>query len=106
MYARRKSFNVETFLKTVNTAAGINQLLLPRVERMALGADINLHLFLCGAGLKCLTAYAANNAFAVLGMDVFLHGVSPLSRMQWRLTQKLIYHMLWINASFFYPFSC
>jgi hypothetical protein len=40
---------------------------------MALGADINLHLFLRGAGLKCFTAYAANDAFAVLGMDVFLH---------------------------------
>ena len=68
---------------------------------MALGADIYFHLFLCGAGLKCLTAYAANNAFAVLGMDVFLHGVSPLSRMQWRLTQGLVYHMPPLNARLF-----
>ena len=66
-------FHIETLLEAINTSASVNELLLPGVERMALGADINLHLFLGGAGLKCFTAYAANDAFAVLGMDVFLH---------------------------------
>ena len=66
-------FHIETLLEAINTSASVYELLLAGVERMALGADINLHLFLCGPGLKCFTAYAANDAFAVLGMDVFLH---------------------------------
>jgi len=66
-------FHIEALLEAINTSASINQLLLAGVERMALRADINLHLFLCGTGLKSFTAYAANYAFAVLGMDVFLH---------------------------------
>ena len=67
------SLDIETFLETINTTASIYQLLLAGIERMALGADINLHLFLCRPGLKRLTAYAANHTLAVLGMDVFLH---------------------------------
>jgi hypothetical protein len=65
--------DIETLLEAINTSASVNQLLLTGVERMALGADINLHLFLGRAGFECFTAYAANDAFAVLGMDVFLH---------------------------------
>ena len=66
-------FHIETLLEAINTSASVNELLLAGVERMALGADINLHLFLRRTGFKCFTAYAANDAFAVLGMDVFLH---------------------------------
>ena len=66
-------FHIEALLEAINTSASVYKLLLAGVERMALGADINLHLFLCGTGLECFTAYAANDAFAVLGMDVFLH---------------------------------
>ena len=73
LYGLHLLFHIEPLLEAINTSASINQLLLSGVERMALGADINLHLFLGGAGLKCFTAYAANDAFAVLGMDVFLH---------------------------------
>ena len=73
MYALRLLFHIEPLLEAINASASVNQLLFTGVERMALGADINLHLFLGGAGLKCFTAYAANDAFAVLGMDVFLH---------------------------------
>ena len=66
-------FHVEALFETIHTAAGINQLLLAGIERMALGADINLHLFLGGAGFKSFTAYAANHALSILGMNVFLH---------------------------------
>ena len=72
-YALRLLFHIEALLEAINTSASVYQLLLAGVERMAFGADINLHLFLCGTGLKSFTAYAANYAFAVLGMDVFLH---------------------------------
>ena len=63
----------ETLLEAIHASTRVNQLLLARVERMALGADIHLQLFLRGAGLEGLTAYAANDAFTVLGMDSFLH---------------------------------
>ena len=67
------SFNIEPLLEAINTSASVYQLLLAGIERRALGADIHLHLFLRGAGFKCFTAYAANDTFAVLGMNVFLH---------------------------------
>ena len=66
-------FQPETLFEAIHASTRINQLLLARVERMALGADIHLQLFLRGAGLEGLTAYAANDAFTVLGMDSFLH---------------------------------
>ena len=66
-------FDVEPLLEAIHTSASVNQLLLPGVERMTFGANIHLHLFLRGTSFKCFTAYAANDAFAVLGMDVFLH---------------------------------
>ena len=67
------SFNIEALLEAVNTSARVYQLLFAGVARMALGADINLHLFLRGAGLKSFTAYAANHALTILGMNIFLH---------------------------------
>ena len=67
------SFDIETFLETINTTASIYQLLLAGIEGMALGADIHFHFFLSGTRLKSFTAYAANHTLAVLGMDVFLH---------------------------------
>jgi len=73
LYVPEKSLHVETFLEAIDTSASINQLLFARVEGMAFGANINLHFLLGGAGLKRFTAHAANNALAVLGMDVFLH---------------------------------
>ena len=74
-------FHVEALLETIHTAAGVNQLLLAGIERMALGADINLHLFLGGAGFKSFTAYAANHALSILGMNVFLHCFFHLFRV-------------------------
>ena len=74
-------FHVEALFETIHTAAGVNQLLLAGIERMALGADINLHLFLGGAGFKSFTAYAANHALSILGMNVFLHCFFHLFRV-------------------------
>ena len=68
-------------LELVHAAAGIHQLLLAGVERVALGADFNAQLLLGGAGCERFTAYAANDRLAILGMDAFLHCFSPLLRM-------------------------
>ena len=67
------SFDIEPLLEAINTSASVYQLLFSCIERMAFGADIHFHLFLRGAGFKCFTAYAANDTFAVLGMNIFLH---------------------------------
>lgn len=66
-------FNIEALLETIHTTARINQLLLAGIERMALGTDIHLHLFLGRSGFKSFTAYAANHALTILGMNIFLH---------------------------------
>ena len=63
-----------TLLEAVHTSASVHQLLLARVERMALGANVDAHLLLDRAGLKGFAADAANNALAVIRMDLFLHG--------------------------------
>ena len=63
-----------TLLEAVHTSASVHQLLLARVERMALGANVNAHLLLDRAGLKGLAADAANDRLAVIRMDLFLHG--------------------------------
>ena len=66
-------FNIEALLEAVNTSARVYQLLLAGVERMALGTNIHLHLFLGRSGFKSFTAYAANHALTILGMNIFLH---------------------------------
>ena len=74
-------FNVEALLEAIHTAAGVNQLLFAGIERMALGTDIHLHLFLGRSGFKSFTAYAANHALSILGMNVFLHCFFHLFRV-------------------------
>ena len=66
-------FNIKALFETINTSARVNQLLFAGIERMALGTDIHLHLFLGRAGLESFTAYAANHALTILGMNIFLH---------------------------------
>ena len=76
-------FHVETLLEAVNASAGINQLLLAGIERMALGANFNLELTLDRTRLKRLTAHATDDGLAIFGMDLFFHAFSPLLRMLW-----------------------
>ena len=60
-------------LELIHTTAGVHQLLLAGVERVALGANFNLQLLLGRAGREGLAAHAAHDRLAVLGMDAFLH---------------------------------
>ena len=66
-------------LEAIHTAASIHQLLLAGIEGMALGADVHAHFLADRAGLKGLTADAAHGGLAVIGMDVFLHGIYLLA---------------------------
>ena len=60
-------------IEAVHTSAGIDQLLLASVERMALGADFNVDLGLGGAGLDHVAARAGDGAVNVIGMDTLFH---------------------------------
>ena len=62
-----------TLLETIDTAAGVNQLLLAGVERVALGADFNAQLLLGGTGDESVTADAGDGNLLILRMDAFLH---------------------------------
>ena len=68
-----KSLAAETAIETLNTSAGIDELLLAGVERVALGADFNMDLGLRRTSLDHITACAGNLAGNVLRMDAFLH---------------------------------
>ena len=66
-----------SFLETIDTTARIYELLLAREERMALGANINSHLFFYGAGCEGVAAGTGHNALAVCRMYFFFHVFSP-----------------------------
>ena len=60
-------------LEAVDTAAGVNQLLLAGKERVALGADFNAQLLLGGTGDEGVAADAGHGNLLILRMDAFLH---------------------------------
>ena len=60
-------------LKALNTSAGVNQLLLASVERMALGANFDVDLGLGGTSVDDITASAGNGAVNVVRMDTLFH---------------------------------
>ncbi len=61
-------------VELVNTTAGVDQLLLAGVERVALRADFNGDVGLGGAGLYNGTASALDGGLLIIRMDSFLHG--------------------------------
>ena len=60
-------------VELINTAAGVNQLLLAGVEGVALGADFNGDVLLGGAGLDDGAASASDGGLLIIRMDSFLH---------------------------------
>src|SRR5450759_1946351 len=63
----------EPALEALDTAAGVDELLLARVEGMAGRADLDVELGLYRARLKLVTAGATNDRAHVFGMDISLH---------------------------------
>ena len=61
---------LESLLELVNTSANVNELLLTRIEGVALGANFNSDLIaLSGLGGNGLAACATNYALFVIRMD-------------------------------------
>jgi hypothetical protein len=64
-------------LESLDSACGINELLLARIERMAVGANFSVYLFSGRAGFKRVSATAANHYFFVFWMNTIFHFISP-----------------------------
>ena len=60
-------------VELVNTAAGVDQLLLAGVERVALGANLDGDVLAGGAGLDDVAAGAPDCGLIIFGMYAFLH---------------------------------
>ena len=73
-----KLLDAVLLVELINTAAGVDQLLLAGVEGVALGADFNGDVLLGGAGLDDVAAGASDGGLLVIGMDSFLHCVKLL----------------------------
>ena len=65
----------------VHAAAGVDELLLAGVERVALGADLDGDVLLRGAGLVHGAAGAADRGRLVIRMDTVFHSHSPHNRL-------------------------
>src|ERR1041384_8122059 len=71
--APRSAGLLEAPLEALDPAAGVHELLLARVERVARRADLDVKLGLGRARLELVAAGAANGREHVLGMDLGLH---------------------------------
>ena len=65
--------HVVALLKSVNTSAGVNQLLLTGEERVSLRADFYSDVLLGRACSDFIAASASDNSSFVCGMNTFLH---------------------------------
>src|SRR6187399_3488049 len=69
---------LEATLEALHPTAGVDELLLPRIERMALGADLHVELFLRRARPELVSARARDVREDVIGMDVGLHRLARI----------------------------
>ena len=69
---------LEAALEALHPTAGVDELLLPRVERMALGADLDVELLLRRARPELVAARARDVRQDVVGMDVGLHRLARI----------------------------
>src|SRR2546430_17585011 len=70
---------LEAALEALDTAAGVHQLLLARVERVALAADLDVQLRLRGTRLERVPARAVHVREDVLRVDVGLHAPARIA---------------------------
>ncbi len=77
---KRKELSLfHSLLELINTSACINELLLACIERVAVRADINSQITLCGKSLECVAACALNCNDLRLRMNSFFHVTFHLS---------------------------
>src|SRR5687768_2248326 len=69
---------LEPALEALHPTAGVDELLLARVERVALGADLHVELFLRRARPELVSARARHVREDVVGVDVGLHRLARI----------------------------
>src|SRR5262249_48134320 len=67
-------------LEPLDATTRVDELLLARVERVALGADLDGHVALGGARLELVPTRALDDRELVLRVDISLHGTQPTTR--------------------------
>lgn len=72
-----KLLAAKALVEALNASAGVNQLLLARVERVALGANFDVDLRLGRAGLDHIAARTGDGAVNVVRVDALFHFFSP-----------------------------
>src|SRR5262249_47443823 len=77
---------LQTTLEALDAAARVHELLLARVERVALRADLDVELGLCRASLERVPTGARHGGEDVLGMDVGLHCPLKIAAACWGST--------------------
>src|SRR6266545_3341515 len=77
---------LEAPLEALDPAAGVHQLLLARVERMAVRADLDVEVRLRRARDELVAAGAANGRDDVLGMNAGFHCLARIAAAVWRAT--------------------
>lgn len=65
--------NTVFFVELVNTSTGGCRFLLSCIERMALGTDLHVDIFLCRTCHKSVAAVACYRCLIVFRMDSFSH---------------------------------
>lgn len=65
--------HTETLLELIDTSACVNKLLLACVVRMALRANFDSDVLLCGTCVNNVAASTSDRCFLVVRMDSFLH---------------------------------
>ena len=60
-------------VELVHAAAGVDELLLAGIERVAFGADFNGDVLFGGTGLNHIAAGAADRGRIIIGMNAFFH---------------------------------
>ena len=98
-------------VEAVNASAGVNQLLLAGIERVALGANFDLDVLLGGAGLNDFAASTTDRRLFVFRMDTFLHHIHLFlafvkgQNALYLSNARLYYHTYSRNASIFFVIS-
>ena len=64
-------------IELINTSLSGGSLLCASVERVALGADFDVDLRLCGTGNECVAAVACHSCLIILGLNRSFHNFPP-----------------------------
>src|SRR5476651_1911875 len=73
-------------LEALDTSARVDELLLARIERVALRADLDVQLRFCGASDERVSARAMHGRKDVIGVNFGLHRAARIAEAVWLAT--------------------